>query len=636
MKKLLSAMLFLILLIQGAALCGAEGAGTPESLLAAMSTEQKVAQMMMPAFRYYTDENGDKQPVTEMRDDIRDMLEKYGFAGAIFFLQNAQDTAKAVRLVDAMQAATVAGGHPQLLTAIDQEGGYVTRLGHGTQMPGNMALGAIGDPEVTEAAAKLIGEELSAIGFNYDAAPVVDVNNNPANPIIHVRSFSDDPELAAAQGVAFMKGLTSAGVIATLKHFPGHGDTDTNSHIGLPCVDKSYEALKALELVPFQACIDAGAEAIMTAHIQYPQIEKATYVSIGTGESVSLPATLSHTIMTDILRGDMRFEGVVISDAMNMDAISAHFDPMDAAELAIEAGVDVILMPVDISTPEGMAALEQYIADVADKVDAGEINPARVDASVLRVLTLKANHGLLEDYDGGDVEARARQAAALVGSAEHHAREWDIARRAATLLKNADAVPVSLEADGKALILVPFASQQTSAQYAVDLAREARPLPEGAEIDVLCLADVTVSALQAAIKGASTVVAVSSVYGASELDPDSPDGMASAQMDAIVTMAHANGAKVVLVSSHLPYDAARYPDADAVVVCWNARGMTEDPRTAEGSVAQYGPNLPAALYAILTDGAFEGRTPVAIPAIIDGKFAGETLYERGSGITANR
>ena len=183
----------------------AEGSAsaTPEALISTMSTEQKVAQMLMPAFRYYTDENGDKQPVTEMRDDMQSILEKYGFAGAIYFLQNASDTAQAVRLVDAMQSASAAGGHPQLLTAIDQEGGYVTRLGQGTQMPGAMALGAINDPAVTEAAGRLVGEELSAIGFNYDAAPVVDVNNNPANSIIGIRSFSDNPALVSVQAVAF-------------------------------------------------------------------------------------------------------------------------------------------------------------------------------------------------------------------------------------------------------------------------------------------------------------------------------------------------------------------------------------------------------------------------------------------------
>ena len=628
MKKMLSLLLVVSLLMP---LCSAEGGAKPEQCLAGMTTEQKIAQMLIPTFRYYTDENGEKQPVTELRDDARALLEKYGFGGVIFFLQNAGDTAQTVTLVDAMQSATAAGGHPQLLTSVDQEGGYVSRLGHGTQMPGNMALGAIGDAEVSEAAGRLIGEELSALGFNLDNAPVLDVNNNPANPIINVRSFSDDPETVANLGAAYMKGLQAAGVIATLKHFPGHGDTDTDSHTGLPCVDKSYDELKALELKPFQACIDAGAEAVMTAHIQYPQLEKETYTSIKTGEAITLPATLSRTILTDVLRGDMGFEGIIITDAMNMDAIATHFNPMDTARLAIEAGVDMMLMPVDTAVEGGVDALEQYIRDVAALVDAGEIDPEKVDAAVLRVLKLKAAHGLLDPYESGDVAARAAQAEEIVGSKAHHAQEWEMARKALTLLKNADALPVSLDKGEKALILVPLASQVKSAEYAVSLAAEEKPLPEEAQIVVRCLADTTVSELQTAIREAKAVVAVSSVYGAAALDPNSPDGMNSVQMDAILAMAHAAGAKVTLVSTHLPYDVARYPDADAVVVAWGARGMTEDPRTVE-HVAQYGPNLPAALYTILTDASFEGRLPVNIPVIADGRFTEQTLYARGDGI----
>ena len=210
-----------------------------------------------------------------------------------------------------------------------------------------------------------------------------------------------------------------------------------------------------------------------------------------------------------------------------------------------------------------------------------------------------------------------------------------MARRALTLLKNDGALPVHLEADEKALVLVPYSSQLMSAQYAIELAKAAKPLAEGAEINALCLPDTTVSDLQSAIQSAKTVVAVSTVYGASSLDPNSPDGMTSAQMDAILTMAYANGAKVVLVSAQLPYDAARYPSADAVVVCYNARGMTEDPRAAEGPVAQYGANLPAALTTILTDGVFQGTLPVDIPAIENGTFTAETRFPSGSGIVSD-
>ena len=173
------------------------------------------------------------------------ILHKYGFGGVIFNLQNAQDNAKAVRLVCAVQAANAfVPGRPQLITCTDQEGGYVTRLGQGTQMPGSMALGAINDLSVTEAAGRLIGEEVTAVGYTGTFGPVMDVNNNPANPVIGIRSFGDRPDQVAAQGAAFIRGLHAAGALSTLKHFPGHGDTDTDSHTGLPCVDKTYEELK--------------------------------------------------------------------------------------------------------------------------------------------------------------------------------------------------------------------------------------------------------------------------------------------------------------------------------------------------------------------------------------------------------
>ncbi len=244
-------------------------AAAPESILSSMTTQDKVAQMLMPMLRYYVDEEGCRHGMDVLTEDAAKTLETYGFAGIVLFAQNTADTQKAVKLVDDMQRANA--GHPaQLLVGIDQEGGYITRLGQGTQLPGNMALGAAGDAALAEKAGAIIGAELKSMGINFDFAPVVDVNSNPANPVIGTRSFSDDAFLAAKLGVGFMKGLQSEGVISTLKHFPGHGDTATDSHTGLPRIDGTLADLKARELVPFQAAGDAGGEAIMTAHIQDP------------------------------------------------------------------------------------------------------------------------------------------------------------------------------------------------------------------------------------------------------------------------------------------------------------------------------------------------------------------------------
>ncbi len=594
-------------------------AWTPEEILDRMTTEEKVAQMIMPAFQNYADGNGGKQKMTELQPEIAETLKKHGFAGVIFFADNLGDTEQAVRLVDAMQTANaVREGRPQLLTAVDQEGGPVVRLGHGVQMPGNMALGAIGDPEAARQAGQLIGEELSAVGLNYDAAPVVDVNSNPRNPVIGLRSFSDNPELAAELGVALMQGLQSSGIVSTLKHFPGHGDTATDSHTGLPRIEKSLEELKAFELVPFQACIDAGAEAVMTAHIQYPLIETQTTVSVETGEEINLPATLSKTILTDLLRGEMGFEGVIISDAMNMDAVARHFEPLSIAQLAVEAGVNIILMPVDTSSPEGLDALDQYIRELAAMVDGGTIPVERVDDSVLRILRLKEKHGLLRTYDGSDLEARVAHALETVGSEEHHAVEAELSVRALTLVRNENGLLPLQIGNEKTLILVPFDSEVQSALYAAETLQSEGRLAETADVRAVSYSSFS----KADLEEVKHLIAVSATYGEDEMDPWTKGGAYSLLLDKVFAAVHEAGGDVTLVSAQLPYDAERYPDADAVVIAWYAKGMTQDPRTVDGAPTSYGANLPAALTQILDpEGVFPGTLPVKLPNVNeDGHF----------------
>lgn len=224
----------------------------------------------------------------------------------------------------------------------------VNRVSFGVTGPGNMALAAAGDPALTEECADLLGQEIAALGFNMDFAPVSDVNNNPNNPIIGIRSFSDEPALASQHVTAFLRGLDKNNISAALKHFPGHGNVGEDSHTGLPSSELTVEELKACELIPFQAGIEAGADMIMTAHIQYPNIETETYISKLDEDIVHLPATLSRTIITGLLREEMGYDGIVITDSMVMDAIATHFDPADAAVLAINAGVDILLCPVDL------------------------------------------------------------------------------------------------------------------------------------------------------------------------------------------------------------------------------------------------------------------------------------------------
>ena len=586
-----------------------------ERLLAGMRTQEKIAQMLMPTFR--TDP-GRGEGIGE---EVAACLREYGFAGVVLFAEELETTEQAVRRTDAMQAANAIDGRPQLLLAVDQEGGSITRLGQGTMTCGNMALGAVNDPGATGQIAAILGEEILACGLNVDFAPVLDVNSNPENPVIGVRSFSDDPGTAAEQGEAFLKGLTQAGAIACLKHFPGHGDTATDSHTGLPRVDKDRETLLREDLLPFARCIEAGAEMLMTAHIQYPAIETETYPSRATGEAITLPATLSPAVITGLLRGELGFEGVVVTDALGMDAIQTHFSVTDSARLAIEAGVDILLMP-----PVETSALGGYIDTLAGMADAGEISMGKVDAAVRRILKLKQRHGLLTPYETGRVEERLAAAKTAVGSAGHRETEWEIARRAVTLVKNDGVLPYS-EPLGRTVVLTANDNEIASMEYALSLLREEQKLPEDAGVEVHSLPGASAEQMAAWTAGAAHVIAVSELYSSAGLY-----GSAGARLDTLIEVAHANGADVTVVSAFLPYDAARFPAADALALCWLDRAMSEDPRVSEGG-AQYGPNLPACLYLLLSGESPRGALSVELPALReDGGYSDEILYPRGFGL----
>ena len=273
-----------------------------EKILDGMSLEEKVGQMMIVSFRSMEETPGTaggrrsiENPeevstvnITELNEEIRDCLKKYHFGGTLLFAENFVDPEQVLRLVSDIQAENQEGGGLPLIVSCDQEGGFITRMKFGTIGVGNMALAATGDPDNAKKMASVYGEEMGLLGINADLAPVVDINNNPANPVIGIRSFSDDPDMVSEYGLHYLDGLHEAGTMASLKHFPGHGDTDTDSHTGFPCIHKSYEELKDFELIPFQKAIDAGADMVMTAHIQYPEIEDTTYISVSTGEQVYL------------------------------------------------------------------------------------------------------------------------------------------------------------------------------------------------------------------------------------------------------------------------------------------------------------------------------------------------------------
>ena len=413
----------------GAAVLPAEeGASRVESILEGMTTRQKITQMMMPDFRYWdedlTDDKG-QIGVTSVNSQIARVVEDYDFGGVILFAQNVTGTKQTLNLTKQYQeAATKDGGIP-LLIGIDQEGGSVYRLGTGTALPGNMAVGATGSVEYAKINGEIIGRELDALGINCNFAPDTDVNNNPNNPVIGLRSFSDDPQTVAKMGVAMIQGLNEYNIASAAKHFLGHGDTGTDSHTGLPVVDKSREQLEQMELIPFRAAMDAGADMFMTAHIAYPQIDDTKVVSQKTGEEINLPATLSKKVLTGLVRKDMGFDGVLITDAMNMAAISGNFGQVEASVRAIQAGIDILLMPCVLYNMEDVRDLDAIIEGIEQAVDDGSITEKRLNESCERILKLKEKRGIL-DYDASKLTEE--NAEKQVGSALNRQLEREIGR----------------------------------------------------------------------------------------------------------------------------------------------------------------------------------------------------------------
>ena len=297
-----------------------------------------------------------------------------------------------------------------LLTSSDFEWGVQMRIAGATKFPRAMAFGATGDPQLAYEAGKVVATESRALGVHVNYAPVADVNNNPRNPVINIRSFGEDPRQAGAMVAGWVRGLQEAGMLATLKHFPGHGDTDVDSHLGLPVIAHPRERLDALELVPFKAGIAAGAAGVMVAHIEMPAIDPEKQ-----------PATFSPRVISTLLRPG--FDGLIYSDAMKMDAITRMATPGDAAVRAVKAGIDVIL-----DSPDSAAAAAAVVA----AVKAGDIPRAQVEASARRILEAKARLGL---HRARTVNLEAVPLS--VGGRKHAALAGAISERSVTLVKDA-------------------------------------------------------------------------------------------------------------------------------------------------------------------------------------------------------
>ena len=393
-----------------------------EQTLASMTLDEKIGQLIIPAtVGMFLSQ--DSETFQQMRRDITEFhVGGYHMLGEVSILH---EPAGVALLINHLQELAKV---PLWITA-DFEGGVGLRYIGATRLPRAMAMGATGNPEMAYQAARITAEEARALGVQVNFYPVADVNNNARNPIINIRSFGGDPNQVGLMARAYIRGSQEHGVMATAKHFPGHGDTSTDSHLELPVVDVDRARLNSIELPPFRAAIEEGVGGVMSAHIALPQIE-----------TERLPATLSPKMLTGILRGEMKFNGVIFTDALNMRGVAAHYPGGEAAVRAIKAGADVLLYPPSV---------EQAFVAVKHAVEAGEIKESRLDESVRRILSAKGKLGLDRNrfVDIGNLDK-------ALGTNEHQRTAQQIIENAITLVRdNQKVFPLKLAQEQKVLFI---------------------------------------------------------------------------------------------------------------------------------------------------------------------------------------
>jgi len=395
-----------------------------DAVLAKLSTRQKVGQLVVPWLggNYMALDDSAFQIATRWVDSLE-------VGGIIISVGSPYDIAAKLNTLQRRSKLP-------LLVSADLEWGAAMRVVGATAFPHIMAAGATGDERDAYTIGRIAALEGRAVGIHVNFAPDADVNNNPLNPIINIRSFGEDPHAVARLVRAYVRGLQDNGMLATLKHFPGHGDTDADSHIGLPSIRVDYARLDSVELVPFRAGIDAGAQVVMSAHIAFPAF---------TGDA---PATLSAAVLTGLLRDSLKFRGLVVTDALQMGAIVAKYGAGEAAVRAFEAGSDLLLMPADPDSAIGSMLIA---------LQTGRITTARLDASVRRVLEIKRGLGLFERRTV-PLDSIAR----IVGAKAFQDAADDVAQRSLTLVRDTAGTVVRLRDARGRMALIAYGDELNS------------------------------------------------------------------------------------------------------------------------------------------------------------------------------
>ncbi|MBI5961223.1 MAG: glycoside hydrolase family 3 protein [Chloroflexi bacterium] len=442
---------------------------------------------------------------------------------------NGDSPAQVRTVTDMLRQAARAGGQPVPLIGIDQEGGQLMAVTHGaTELPGNMALGATRSPELAEQAGRVLARELLAMGVNLNFAPSVDINVNPANPVVGVRSFGANPALVADLSVAMIRGIQAEGVIANAKHFPGHGDVSSDTHHNLPVLDYPRSRIDAVELVPFRAAIQAGVQAIMSAHILFSTLD------------ADLPATLSRAILYDFLRGELGFDGLVLTDAMDMTPV-ARFGAVESTRLALHAGADLVLLA---HLPNQLEIAHQTISYVQPAALA-RIQAARQRADQLALPDLS-----------------------IVGCAEHQQIAQTIADRSITLVRDGGQLPLRPGVDDTIAVITPVPRDLTPADTSssahiglADAIRQRHPRTQSYQLPA---GDNQLGAILDATLGAQIVV-----VGTVAADQD------AAQAELVRTL-YARGQQPVVIALRTPYDLIAFPMIKTYLCAYGIRAVTTE------------------------------------------------------------
>ena len=566
-----------------AGLTGLERQATSQML--GMSLEDKVGQMFV-MFGYGPGANVADQRNTDLYGVATpaEVVRKYHPGGWIYFSARGNVT-DPVQLAtysnDLQKAAMSTGTHIPLQIATDQEQGLVVRIGPpATQFAGNMAQGASRSTKDARTLGAITGRELRAMGIQQDYAPVADVNLNPLNPVIGVRSFSSNPQLASDMTVAVTKGLQSdAGEIATAKHFPGHGDTKDDSHFAIPTINHTKEQWETIDAPPFKAAIAAGIESIMTAHIVVPSLDPSED-----------PATLSKPILTGVLRDQLGFKGVVITDALEMAGVRQKYGDAEVAIRAVEAGADQVLLP---------PAPDLQFNAVVDAVRSGRISESRINQSVVRILLLKLRHGILTHplVDTSKVMK-------VVGKPSSLATAQKVTDKTTTLVKNDDAA-LPLSKDPKKVLVTGWGVSTTQLVADKMATRGATPtvFQTGAVPTDTQIADAVTKA------NANDVTVVLTMKAADKLVTDP-----SAKQAKLVNALLATGKPVVTVAVRDPYDVSAYTAAPTNLATYSYTGVALESLVK----VMYGEVAP------------RGKLPVDIPVYADPT---QTLYPFGHGLS---